>query len=334
MQSFPITQARVITRPTTPDKPSYPKKPLVIALFAVLGAAFGSAIGGFRELRDRFFRTAEQVRDELGLEFLGLAPLIKATTIGLSAAESDDPRLFRRRSNVSTYVFEHPMSAFAETLRSAKMAADLDRKGPRAKIIGIVSTLPGEGKSTISMNFAELLAMQGSRTLLIDCDLRNPGSTRALAGHADAGLVEVLTEGAPMADLLLRSDKSSLVMLPAVVKRRIPHSSELLSSRAMEDLLASIETQYDYIILDLPPLAPVVDARAIAGRVDAFIYVVEWGKTTRSVVRTTLQTDTEIAEKCVGVVLNKVDSEKMKLYRAYGSSEYYYSRYTSYYRES
>lgn len=332
-QSFPITEARVITRPTTPDKPSYPRKPLVIALFAVIGAAVGSAIGGFRELRDRFFRTAEQVRDELNLEFLGLAPLIKVSTAGIDT-ENDDPHVFHRRNNVSTYVFEHPMSAFAETLRSAKMAADLDRKGSRAKIIGIVSTLPGEGKSTISMNFAELLAMQGSRTLLIDCDLRNPGSTRALAGHAEAGLVEVLTEGKPMADLLLRSDKSNLVMLPAVVKRRIPHSSELLASRAMEELLTSVEGDYDYIILDLPPLAPVIDARAIALRVDSFIYVVEWGKTTRNVVRTTLETDTEIADKCVGVILNKVDSEKMKLYRAYGSSEYYYSRYTSYYRES
>ncbi len=332
-QSFPITQARVITRPTTPDKPSRPKKPLVIALFAVLGAAVGSAIGGFRELRDRFFRTAEQVRDELGLEFLGLAPLIKSSSTPPSSFESDDPHLFHRRSNVSCYVFEHPMSAFAETLRSAKMAVDLERKGSKAKIIGVVSTLPGEGKSTISMNFAELLAMQGSRTLLIDCDLRNPGSTRALAGHADEGLVEVLTEGRPIKDLLLKSDKSSLVMLPAVVKRRIPHSSEMLASTAMEELLSGVETDYDYIILDLPPLAPVIDARAIAERVDAFIYVVEWGKTTRNVVRTTLHTDTEISEKCVGVILNKVDSEKMKLYRAYGSSEYYHSRYTSYYRE-
>ncbi|MBO9136778.1 polysaccharide biosynthesis tyrosine autokinase [Rhizobium sp. L80/93] len=332
-QSFPITQARVITRPATPDTPSRPKKPLVIAFFAVLGAAFGSAIGGFRELRDRFFRTAEQVRDELGLEFLGLAPLISSSSTPPSSIEGDDQHLFHRRGNLSCFVFEHPMSAFAETLRSAKMAVDLERKGSKAKIIGVVSTLPGEGKSTISMNLAELLAMQGSRALLIDCDLRNPGSTRALAGHADEGLVEVLTEGRPINDLLLKSDKSSLVMLPAVVKRRIPHSAEMLASVAMEELLAGIETDYDYIILDLPPLAPVIDARAIAERVDAFIVVVEWGKTTRNVVRTTLQTDTEISQKCVGVILNKVDSEKMKLYRAYGSSEYYHSRYTSYYRE-
>ena len=333
-QSFPITQARVITRPIPPDSPSYPRKPLVVAVFALLGAALGSAVGGFRELRDRFVRTAEQVRDELGLEFLGLAPLIKSAPLDPSSPESVAPNMMQRTSNISCYVFDHPMSAFAETLRSAKMAVDLGFKRDKAKIIGVVSTLPGEGKSTISMNFAELLAMQGARTLLIDCDLRNPGSTRALAGQAEAGLVEVLTEGRLVGNLLLKSEKSNLVMLPAVVKRRIPHSSEMLSSNAMQELLSSIEAQYDYIILDLPPLAPVIDARAVSARVDSFIYVVEWGKTTRNIVRTTLHTDREISQKCAGVVLNKVDSEKMKLYRAFGSSEYYYSRYTSYYREN
>lgn len=200
-------------------------------------------------------------------------------------------------------------------------------------MIGVASTLPTEGKSTISMNFAELLAMQGARTLLIDCDLRNPGTTLSLARHAEAGLVEVLTEGRPMKELLLLNDKTRLAFLPAVVKRRIPHSSQLLSSSAMNELLDSVRTSFDYIILDLPPLAPVVDARAIAAQVDAFLFVVEWGKTTRKVVRSTLRTNLEIVDKCIGVILNKVDNEKMKLYRAYGSSEYYHSRYTSYYRE-
>lgn len=136
-----------------------------------------------------------------------------------------------------------------------------------------------------------------------------------------------------MADLLLLSDKTRLAFLPAVVKHNIPHSSQLLSSSEMSDLLESVRTRFDYVILDLPPLAPVVDARAIAAQVDSFLFVVEWGKTTRKVVRSTLRANIEIIEKCAGIILNKVDNDKMKLYRAYGSSEYYHSRYTSYYRE-
>lgn len=101
----------------------------------------------------------------------------------------------------------------------------------------------------------------------------------------------------------------------------------------MTQVLATATQNFDYVVLDLPPLGPVVDARAIASKVDGFVFVVEWGKTARKVVRQTLATEPLIAEKCLGVVLNKVDTEKMRLYREYGSSEYYYSRYSAYYRE-
>ena len=333
-QSFPVTEARVITRPEAPAYPTHPKKTIVLAIFFIFGTAIGSGFGAFREFRDRFFRTGEQVRDETQLELLGLAPTIKPSAFRKSDSEPEPhPRAIRRTNSVSDYAVQHPMSAFAETLRSAKIAVDFGPQNNGAKVIGVASTLPGEGKSTISINLAELLAMQGARTLLIDCDLRNPGATRALARHAENGLVEALTEKTGVKDLLLLSEKTKLAFLPAIVKRRIPHSSDLLASDAMRELLDAARANFDYIVLDLPPLAPVVDARAISSRIDDFIFVIEWGKTSRKVVRSTLQSNPEIASKCVGVILNKVDTEKMKLYRSYGSSEYYSSRYTSYYRE-
>jgi succinoglycan biosynthesis transport protein ExoP len=333
-QSFPITEARVITRPISPANPSYPRKPLIVALFALLGVAAGSAFGAFREMRDRYFRTGEQVRDELHLEFLGLAPLVEKIEVRHAGDENRNVRAIRRFDNVSNYVSKHPMSAFAETLRSAKIAVDVSYGSKGPKVIGIASTLPGEGKSTISTNFAELLAMQGARTLLVDCDFRNPGATLSLGSHAETGLIEVLTEGRPMQDSLLYNQETGLAFMPAVVRRRVPHSSQLLSSPEMSAFLEQAKANFDYIVLDLPPLAPVVDARAIASQVDSFLFVVEWGKTTRKVVKSTLRIDPEIVAKCIGVILNKVDNEKMKLYRAHGSSEYYNSRYASYYQEN
>lgn len=335
-QSFPVTEARIISRATDPDRPSHPRKALVLALSLILGVGAGIGLGAFREFRDRFFRTGDQVRDGLGQEFLGLAPLVSED--GLRSVEEIEgdgfhPRTIRKPSAISNYVIDHPLSAFAETLRSAKIAADLSMSGKQAKVIGVVSVLPGEGKSTVAINFAELLANQGARTILIDADLRNPGSTRAIGRHADAGLLEAVLEGRSIKDLLLINQKTKLAFLPAVVKRRIPHSSELLASMGMTQVLATANQNFDYVVLDLPPLGPVVDARAIAPKVDGFIFVVEWGKTARKVVRQTLATEPLVAEKCLGVVLNKVDTEKMKLYREYGSSEYYYSRYSAYYRE-
>lgn len=331
-QSFPVTEARVISKAMPPRIPSKPNKPIILALFMIMGAAAGGGIAMFREFRDRFFRTGEQVRDVLGLEFLGNTPLIpnKPAT---EAPESGHPGLTLPTS-VARYAVDHPLSSFAETLRSTRLAIDLGISAKSgARIVGVVSALPSEGKSTISINLAQLLAGQGARVLLLDADIRNPGATRAMARRASEGLLEVLLEGRSVQDVLLRDEKTKLAFLPTVVKQRVPHSSELLTSAQMHKLLAEASNAFDYIIVDLPPLGPVVDARAMAGRIDGFIFVTEWGKTARRAVRNTVENEVHIRKKCLGVILNKVDTEKLKLYRAYGSSEYYHSRYTRYYHD-
>jgi succinoglycan biosynthesis transport protein ExoP len=333
-QSFPITEARIISQAKIEKKPSSPKKPLTMAVALFLGIAVGAGIGAFREFRDRFFRTGDQIREELGLEFLGTIPASEARNIKLkkSARAVLNPRHVVKQNSIASYVLEHPLSAFAEALRSAKIAIDVYTGGKKPKVIGIVSVLPGEGKSTVSMNLAELLARQGARVLLVDADLRNPGATRMMAQHADIGLVEVLQRTVPLAEALLISEETKLAFLPAVVKSRIPYSSELIASEAMTQLLRLVSDSFEYIIFDLPPLAPVVDARAIAPKLDLYLLVVEWGKTSRSVIQQTMQTNGAVAAKCAGVILNKVDSKKMKLYQTHGSSDYYSSQYASYYR--
>jgi polysaccharide biosynthesis transport protein len=330
-QSFPVTEARIISRAVPPLYPSQPRALLVIAACVVLGGTVGGGLAAFREFRDRFFRTGEQVRDVLQLEYLGSVPLVDASKAGPPAGQPNKGEVLAR-SPVSRFAVDHPLSSFAETLRSARIAVDLSIGKPR-KIIGIVSALPGEGKSTIAVNLAQTLA-KSAPTLLIDADLRNPGATRALAQHADDGLLEILLENRSPASVLLSDQQTGLKFLPAVVKRRVPHSSELLVSQQMTRLLNHAASEFDYVVLDLPPLGPVVDARAIAPRVDGFIMVVEWGGPSRKVVRDTLDADPQIASKCLGVILNKVDADKMKLYRKYGSSDYYASRYSSYYQDN
>jgi succinoglycan biosynthesis transport protein ExoP len=333
-QSFPVTEARIITNAMPSIAPSHPKKPLTLALFFLLGAAAGAGVGGWREYRDRFFRTGKQVHDYLGLEFLGLTPLLRNAGARSKDVAPPQPGRIQKTSPLLNYVVEHPLSAFAETLRSAKIAADLRLPDRRCKIIGVVSSLPAEGKSAISINFSELLARQGSRTLLIDADLRNPGTTRAIARHADGGLLEALLDNGDVDQLLLHDETTGLSVLPAVVRQRTPHSSELLASAPMRNLLKTMSERYDYIVVDLPPLGPVVDARAIADRLDGFIFVAEWGQTARRVVMDVLNANPQVRDKCIGVILNKVDEDRLKLYHDYGSSDYYYSRYSRYYHET
>jgi succinoglycan biosynthesis transport protein ExoP len=343
LQSFPITDARVVTSALAPTSPSHPKRAIVLALSLLLGGAFGAAIGGLRELSDRVFRTEEQVRDELHLESLGMLPLVDAPVRRPDFSESaftagqwrdEDSagkRVLPRQPSMMRYVLDNPLSNYAEVLRGIKLAADLTLAERMPRIVGTVSILPHEGKTTVAKNLASLLAHQGAKTLLIDADLRNPGLTRRVAPDAEAGLLQAVLDGVPLRDLIYHEAESNLAVLPAVLQRRLPHASELLASPGMRSALRQARQEFDWIVLDLPPLGPVVDARAMVNQIDALVLVLEWGRTTRRLVRSTLEADRQIRDKCLGVVFNKVDLRKLKLYEAHGSKAYYSGEYTGYY---
>jgi succinoglycan biosynthesis transport protein ExoP len=335
-QSFPITDARVVTGATEPSVPSFPKKPLLMVLGLMGGALVGSAFGFVREYRDRVFRTGNHVRDELDLEMLGFLPYLgdAASSKEDEGEEGVGAKQLARKS-VLRYAVDEPLSAFAETLRAVKVAADIKLSDRRPKIIGVVSILPGEGKSTTSKNLASLVAHLGSRTLLIDGDLRNPGLTRSISKARAIGLSDILTHEATFEDAIQTEPDTQLDFIPIGSKRQLSHTSELISSAGMRDLLKrATEAGYNYIIVDLPPLGPVVDVRAAASLFDAFVLVVEWGVTPRAVVRGAMEQDRPIHDRCLGVVLNKVDLDKINLYEGLDSKAYYYGQYKDYYMTS
>lgn len=318
-QSFPITDARVISAAYPPEGPSWPNKPLIMALSLIVGLTFGGISVLVLENRDSTFRTGSQIQQELNIEFLGLLPLIERDK------KTIDPM---------NYVLAAPLSGFAETLRASKVSADIALRARHPKIIGVVSVMPGEGKTTVSKNFASLVSKLSSRTILIDGDLRNPGLTRSLYPDATIGLAEVLQGSVSLSAVVQHEAESGLAILPAVTHRNLTNSSELLSSTAMRKLLATLGESYDYVIMDLPPIGPVIDVRAIADIIDAFVFVIEWGKTSRVLVRSTLETEPEVLEKCLGVVLNKVDVSKIGEFEGNEYRNYAYSKYSKYYLQN
>jgi succinoglycan biosynthesis transport protein ExoP len=331
-QSFPVDEARVITAASPPESSSYPKRGLILAFSLVFGSMVGSGLGAAREYRDRVFRVAAHVR-ELGLEFLGMLQDVDAPRSFTNAKDAQplDPKQIGPINVLQGYSINHPLSGFSETLRGAKVALDLSLGARRPKILGVISVLPNEGKSTVSKNLASLLAHLGARTVLIDGDLRNPGLSRAIAGRAEAGILDAIRGDRSVHDLLLSEHGSGLLFLPAVFKRRVQHTSEVLSSLGMRNLLVELGKEFDYVVVDLPPLAPVVDVRAAASLFDAFLFVIEWGRTPRAVLQNVIAADDAIYEKCIGAVFNKVNMKKINLYEDHGSKDYYYSRYSKYY---
>ncbi|KRQ12576.1 polysaccharide biosynthesis tyrosine autokinase [Bradyrhizobium manausense] len=325
-QSFPITEARVISAATTPLKKSYPKT-LVILAAALLGGlmlSFGVAVA--REFTDKVFRTTGQVEEMLGANCISILPALSepAVALGLSgklgrSGNNPEPNLLR-------YVVENPLSRFSEAVRSLKVAVDLNSIVRENRVLAITSTLPNEGKSTLSTNLAQLIAHGGARVILVDSDLRNPSLSRALVPNAQTGLVDVVAQKAQLDDAVIIDPETKLSILPAGSTSKLLHTNEILASKAMHGLITLLRSKYDYVVLDMPPMAPVVDVRVTSSFVDSFVFVVEWGKTKIDVVRHNLRGSPEIQDKLLGVVLNKADTKALARYESY-HGRYYYQKY-------
>jgi len=223
---------------------------------------------------------------------------------------------FRQISEVA------PFSATAEALRYIKVAIDLHPKG--AKVIGIVSALPGEGKTTVATGFAAFVAKGGARTLLIDADLRNPSMTRALGYPNAPGLVNMVADKSDFADLVVTDSKYQFDFLPSSTRMKPSNSSDILNSPAMKDMLRAAKSNYDYVLVDLPPILPVVDVKAVAHLFDAFVLVVEWGSTSTDEILKAIGASPILSERLLGAVLNKADEAVMRRFEGYSDRRYTY----------
>lgn len=333
-QSFPKTEARVIT-PAPVGEKSQPKTPLVLGGALLLGLLGGVGAGFVREKLDRVLRTSRQVEDWLNVECLGVLPAIDDKEVRRHVAEAANlPRAPLTAASLPLHlglerqVVHAPFSRFTETMRSVKVAADMTARAGDHLVLGVVSALPGEGKSTVAVNLAQVLTNAGNKVLLIDGDLRHPALTKRMTPGAEAGLLQVLDGSRALADLLWQDPLTTLAFLPAVLARPIAHTAELLASPQMERLLQDARATFKYVVIDLPPLAPVVDAKAVAELVDKFVLVVEWGATSPSIINETLGSAEVVRGRMLGAVLNKTDLAAMKRiepYKGDGYYDYYYS---------
>lgn len=329
-QSFPITEARVISAATTPLVKSYPKSVIVLAasLLGGLMLAFGAAMA--RELTDKVFRTTGQVEEVLGANCIAILPALGAAAaapglgeklLGAKLAGKGNPQ-----PDLLRYVVDNPLSRFSEAVRSVKVAVDLNSIVRENRVLATTSTLPNEGKSTLSTNLAQLMAHGGARVILVDADLRNPSLSRALVPDAKIGLVDVVAQKARLEDALVIDSETKLSILPAGTTSKLLHTNEILASKAMHALVTELRSKFDYVVLDMPPMAPVVDVRVTSSFVDSYVFVVEWGRTKIDVVRHNLRGSPEIQDKLLGVVLNKADTKALARYESY-HGRYYYQKY-------
>ncbi len=159
--------------------------------------------------------------------------------------------------------------------------------------------------------------MPGSGFIVLDGDLRNPSLTRGLAPHSKAGLLEVLNGQMSLDDALYVDEDTGCAFLPAVLNSRLAYTNEILASEDFKNFVDSLRKDYDYIIIDFPPIAPVVDVRATTQIVDSYLYVIEWGRTQMNLVSISCRVSPNSRIACWDVVLNKADVRVLQRYETY-----------------
>jgi capsular exopolysaccharide synthesis family protein len=190
----------------------------------------------------------------------------------------------------------------------------------RGKTMVVTSSVPGEGKTTIAVNLATVLAEAGSAVLLIDGDLRRPRIARYMGLEATVGLTTVLVGWASPADVLQSTRFPNLTVMPSGVIP--PNPSELLASRAMKQLLDSAARHFDYTVVDCAPLLPVTDAAVLSRQTDGALVVADMQQATAPQLRFALGEIERANGAILGLVLNKVKTGPRGSGNYYGYHEY------------
>jgi len=302
-QAAPMEIARVIAPANYPDHASWPRVSWVMLAGFVLGCAASVTTVIVQEALCDRFRWPADVRDHAGLPCLGVLPRLSAADLPAIALEGLGAQAPLLRIAVSD-----PFSPYAKTVRDVKLSIDLARAPGECVTIGVVSTRPGEGKTTLAANLALLTARTGRRTLLIDGDLHSFRLTMTLAPAAQSGLLQALAQSGASAPFCTLDSMTGLSFLPAVASGRIYNAAEILRSRSMERTLAAARAEFDYVFVDLPALQSDIDARAAAALFDGFVYVIECGVTSRRAVREALIELAPARARIVGAVLNMTGS--------------------------
>lgn len=300
--------------PTTPSSPKM-KLAAVLALLAALIAAGAAVL--VAEFWDRHLRSRLDVERELGVPFAGVLPDFRSVRPkglrGLDATPAE-------------YLLNFPFSGFAEAFRNLRAFLMTTSRADDARLIAITSAVPREGKSLTSLCLARTLALSGSRVVLVDCDLRQRGASK-LIGDRDVGIVEVVEQSVPVREALVHDPRSNLFILPASGKS-VPY--DLFSNPATDEVLRQLANQFDYVILDTPPVLGVADARILAAKADRVLYVVQWNKTPLRTAQAAVDILQECGAHVAGALLTKVNVKGQARY-GYGDSSDYYGYFKNYY---
>lgn len=300
--------ARVVDLAVQPHTPVKPQKVQIVSIALVLGLFLGMLTSLLLDRLDNTIKTTEDVEGKLKQPLLTTLPLLSKIEINRTSSA----RLF----------LDNPTSLYSEAIRTARTGVLLSAIDAPKRMLLVTSSLPGEGKTTFSINLA-VAHSQTKRTLLIDADMRRPTVTKGLGLPPGAkGLSNLVSGTSTLAECIHTIEGSHLSILPAGTIP--PNPLELLLSQKFKDALQQLSGYFDIVIIDSPPVELVSDALVIGGMTTGVLYVVKAMDTPYQLARKGLQRLRRANAQILGVVLNQLDFAKAEKY--YGE----YSGYSKY----
>jgi exopolysaccharide transport family protein len=332
-ESLDLPDSHVVTMATIPIVPSWPKTWLILGLALTLGGGMGCVLAFLTDYLDQRVKTLEQAEQLSGVPSLAALPLIGARELarlakrGRNELGSYDPKAVKLlpaalQPPLMRYALDAPGTFFAEAVRATRLALQRTMRVQPVKVVLITSALEGEGKTTLAANLAQSIATLGIRTLLIDGDLRSPQLTRLLCPHADTGLLDVAMDRADLEQAILVDQSTGLSLLPSTAVKQVDLITELMFSERIVDVLDHLRHRYELIIIDSPPLVPLVDGRALAELADRIILTLAWDQTPGEVLSHTIDLLAPVHDRILGTVLTRVDLSRLRFYDYYRSSAY------------
>jgi capsular exopolysaccharide synthesis family protein len=318
------TNVDIIASADVPVKPALPNIPVFLAVGTAAGLIFGVLGTVILENLNRSVSSIEDVTQIVNLPIMGMLPHVSPDNLR-SPADAESRKLVP----LLQVVIQRPQSEYAEAISALRSALLLASPGAPPKIIMLTSSLPSEGKSLTSVNFAASLALADRRVLLVDADLRRGALVTRGAGRQMSGLTGCLSGATAWRDQAqpVPLDSGTLMILPSGI--RPPNPAELLGSETMKSLIEEWRRDFDFVLFDTPPVAIVTDGVVLSPLMDAVLLIVRINKTSRLALTESCSRLRMVSKKLIGVIVNDMDLAKQYYGYGYGSYRKYYTYYES-----
>jgi len=301
----------VILQDATYGEPVWPILPVILLIGGLLGSLTGFGLGCLVELADKTFHNPDEIMKQLQVPLIGHIPVIGQSKRYLVENSLIEPI-------VCTY--HRPKSQVSEAFRAVRTALYFNTQGKNHSVIQVTSPTPGDGKSTLASNLAVSIAQSGKRVLLVDADMRRPRQHSTFGISSKVGFATVLSGQSQWREVMFECEEiEGLTLMPCGAKPYNP--AELSSSPQVKVLIEEMREEFDFVIIDTPPLLAVTDPCPIAARVDGVVLCLRIKKNVRVSAERATEMISNLGAKCIGLVVNGVGAQS-----GYGS-QYTYGAY-------